>query len=360
MKNERQNLLDILYTKKYINDQTLELLKQESLHKKSIPSYIQAKVAIGGLWIATVTLSFLEFTGIIDFSDKVDLFVCGCVFIIAAFVLQFLNIKNENESIQKQFLKQYALGSMMLGKVLVLLSSAFYFDSTWGVTFSLGLLLLMTYFTFNNTIDRLFTAACFLLSIYFNIIFTDTFKDTKEYISNGVFFLELVIVCFLWLQGNITQRYMPIANACMGALEVHVIGATLFITFKMQPLFNHYNYTMVINSLLACTLVYLISHLCMRSKTMDIRDYIASLVGIISLSVFTAPGILFCIFLLILSYAKHEHKFTINGITLLPIFLAFYYYNLETTLFHKSGILIGSGVILLFGWYYLKLRKLVD
>jgi len=44
------------------------------------------------------------------------------------------------------------------------------------------------------------------------------------------------------------------------------------------------------------------------------------------------------------------------GGVFLAIFLFFYYYNLSLTLAYKSAILVGSGVILLLGSWYIKSR----
>ena len=60
----------------------------------------------------------------------------------------------------------------------------------------------------------------------------------------------------------------------------------------------------------------------------------------------------------VLGYAKHEKLLLLMGIFLMPMFLLLYYYNLDISLMTKSGILIGSGLILLAGRAYLVMKKL--
>jgi uncharacterized membrane protein len=61
---------------------------------------------------------------------------------------------------------------------------------------------------------------------------------------------------------------------------------------------------------------------------------------------------------MIFGYARHDRLLLVAGGLLLPIFLTFYYYNLDLTLMLKSGILIGSGLLLLAGRAYMHYRGL--
>ena len=79
-------------------------------------------------------------------------------------------------------------------------------------------------------------------------------------------------------------------------------------------------------------------------------------IGALLLGIISAPSILFAIALMVLGYAKHEKKLTIIGGLLMPVFLFYYYYNLEVSLLVKSLILIGSGMVLLVGSFYMQYK----
>ena len=81
------------------------------------------------------------------------------------------------------------------------------------------------------------------------------------------------------------------------------------------------------------------------------------MIAILILGSISAAGVLFALALFILGYAKHMRFFLILGALFLPIYLLFYYYNLDVTLLYKSLILILSGILLLLSRSYLKFRK---
>lgn len=60
-----------------------------------------------------------------------------------------------------------------------------------------------------------------------------------------------------------------------------------------------------------------------------------------------APGIMAALFLIVLGYAAQHGPLVVAGLLALPAFVFKYYYNLELDFVAKSGVLAGSGVILL-------------
>lgn len=61
----------------------------------------------------------------------------------------------------------------------------------------------------------------------------------------------------------------------------------------------------------------------------------------------SAPGILAALFLIVLGYAAQHWQLALVGLVALPAFVFKYYYNLELDFMTKSGVLAGSGVLLL-------------
>lgn len=77
----------------------------------------------------------------------------------------------------------------------------------------------------------------------------------------------------------------------------------------------------------------------------------AGLLGLLS-----APGILAAIGVTILGHLERDYILRTLGLVFLPVYLVAFYYNLDTSLLAKSGILIASGAILWGARWHLRER----
>ena len=79
-----------------------------------------------------------------------------------------------------------------------------------------------------------------------------------------------------------------------------------------------------------------------------VHPQILMLFGLLLVLAFlSSPGLLFAIALLILGYGLRDPILGGLGLIGLPCFLIYFYYSLEVTLLHKSGILLASGIVCL-------------
>ncbi|MHC4505097.1 MAG: DUF4401 domain-containing protein, partial [Planctomycetota bacterium] len=67
-------------------------------------------------------------------------------------------------------------------------------------------------------------------------------------------------------------------------------------------------------------------------------------------------GMLAALGLVALGYARDDRTLTALGLVFMPVFIVGYYYSLNTTLIMKSGVLFGSGAVLLVARAYLGTR----
>jgi len=74
------------------------------------------------------------------------------------------------------------------------------------------------------------------------------------------------------------------------------------------------------------------------------------------LGLFSAPGILAAIGVTVLGHLERDFILRSLGLVFLPVYLVLFYFNLDTTLLVKSGILIASGAILWGARWYLRER----
>ena len=99
--------------------------------------------------------------------------------------------------------------------------------------------------------------------------------------------------------------------------------------------------------LLAAGLIYLYLHLAGNWKRISESWLILAIVSTILLSIFTTPGVLVAVGLLVIGYAFGNHILTALSYLFLVCFLVVFYYALNMDLAHKSWVIAGSGVILL-------------
>jgi uncharacterized membrane protein len=82
-----------------------------------------------------------------------------------------------------------------------------------------------------------------------------------------------------------------------------------------------------------------------------LRPFIALWIGLAvalaAIACLGLAGVLLGLFFLLLGFSVQSRALLCLGLIVLPVFLADYYYNLQIDLLAKSGLLIGSGVVLL-------------
>ncbi len=98
---------------------------------------------------------------------------------------------------------------------------------------------------------------------------------------------------------------------------------------------------------LAAGLIYLYFHLAGGWRILRDPLLILAVVATVLLGIFTTPGILVAIGLLIIGYAFDDRILTGFSFLFLVCFLAVFYYALNMDLAHKSWVIAGSGVLLL-------------
>ncbi len=74
---------------------------------------------------------------------------------------------------------------------------------------------------------------------------------------------------------------------------------------------------------------------------------LAVVLAVILLGLFTTPGILVAIGLLVIGFADQDRLVSAIAFVFLPVFLVFYYYTLHVDLAYKSAVVTASGILLL-------------
>lgn len=324
-------------------------LQQEN----ELPLHLKVLVGLGAFIASICFIGFLYEAHIIDIRRETGMAIWGLIFIVSAIGLQKLDA-NDN-TIKHSIITQSSFTSMVVGKTLFVVSLSEMTNSGWGATLALAIVTAITYHTYRMSLDRILSALAVLVSIQVNILWDQNVAVSREVLLNGFFLFQLVCAAILLTHGKISRDYFPLSYSFFFSLCASVLFLASHAEFGywgqkelIQPTF--------INIVLTGGLIALFGWIANGIEKLKSEPLLLASVGAVLLGVISAPGILFAIGAMILGYAKHDRPLIITGALLMPVFIFLYYYNLDISLLYKSGILFGSGAVLLAGRFYLRYR----
>lgn len=348
------NLLEQLSSKGFVIDEEFSDFVINQHQKKELPLYLRALVGISAFIASLCFIGFLRVTYIISFQHKEGLIIWGLIFIASAIGLQ--RVAGHNNTVKHSFLIQASFASMVIGKTLFLFGIDNILDFRWGITLGLLIVTGITYHIYRMSIDRFLSSFAVLFSILVNIFWDRDGSGSRELILNGFFLFQFAGAAILLVYSKIKCDYIPLSYAftfSLCASILFLISYTEFDYWGHKELIN----PAFINIMLTFGLITLFGWTAGGIEKLKTAPLLLASICTVLLGFISVPGILLTIVLMVLGYAKHDELLIITGALFLPIFLFLYYYNLDVSLLKKSGILIGSGVLLLVGRFYLQ-RKI--
>ena len=356
------NLLEQLESRNFTNNEEVAdfVIGQQ---ERTRPFNLGALADIGILLVASPFFTIMPF-----FIAEKGLIICGLIFIAGAVGLQeairLQRVAGHNDAVKHVFYRQSSLALIATGKYLFTYGIAQMLDSNWAGAWALLIITGITYPFYRIGIERFLSSFAVLLFILVNILFNTDVSETKEtaeLLLNGFFLLQFACAAILLTHGKIKRDYIPLCYAFVCSLCISVlifVGIlTSYATFSLSVVFD----STFINIVLTGGLIALFGWAAGGMEKLKSEPLVMASIGAVLLGLLSAPGILLAIGLTVLGYAKHERHLMHMGILLIPFFLFFYYYNLyfnlDISLTQRSGILIGSGIVLLAGSLYLKYRR---
>lgn len=211
----------------------------------------------------------------------------------------------------------------------------------------------LTYPFFCQEIDR-FLSPLFSLIFLFIAIITDIKTPVlRDILLILLMTIELVALITLFFHKKTTYLFIPLAYAIAIALLVQ----SLFSHVAGISYFGYVHNLKTVNALIAgialLAVIYLINR---EKKVLTLEQSLLIAIAVASLICLNVFEILLSIFVLTLGYARREAPFLWLGLTFLPLFIVMYYYEVEMTLLSKSLSLMGTGLILLAGKFYMDHR----
>lgn len=318
--------------------------------ERELPLYLRALVGVGAFLASVFFIGSLTAAGIIDFHHAAGAVTWGLVFIAAAIGLQ--RVAGNGNTVKHSFCIQSSFACMAIGKVSFVGGISQIIDSGWGVTLALLIVTAITYHIYRMSIDRFLSAFAVLFSVLVNIVWDWHRGDAQGLLLNVFFLGQFAGAAVLLTHGRIKRDYIPLSYAFTFSLCANVLFFAMQEKFSIggpqemiSPAF--------VNLVLACGLVALFGWTAGGMEKLKCAPLVLASIGAVLLGFISAPGILLTIGLMVLGYAKHEKLLIIAGALLMPLFIYLYYSNLDISLMQKSGVLVGSGAVLLAGRLYL-------
>lgn len=296
------------------------------------PIYLQILFGIGAWFAAVCLLVSIVISGML--ADGSGAIGCGIVFLVAAIII--------SRSSKVTFLIQLSLAMGFAGHALVLFGAIEAFDGLEipTILISHAVICAVVYPLFPNSIYR-FLAPTVLALLAIGWIFEEEMFSLVHVLVAA----ETLLAGVLLLRKKRPPWLVPLVYSAAAMLPATLLFLSLtqmdsWRTDFHEPLWPS-------NILLAGGLIYLYLHLAGGPKRIGEPWLILAIVSTILLGIFTTPGILVAIGLLIAGYAFGDRILTAMSYVFLPYFLVVFYYVLDVDLAYKSWILAGSGAGLL-------------
>lgn len=331
---------------------------QAQQQEKELPLYLRILVGIGALIAAPCFIEFLRFSKIIRFNSEAGLIFWGLIFVGGALFLARTS-GDKDSTVKHSFFIQSSFCAMGVGKILFVMGFATMFGrhGNWGVTLGTFLITAATYHVYRMSIDRFLSTLAIFTSLFVNILSDRYVGTSTAIILNLSFFIQVILAAVLLTHNRVKRDYIPLAYATAFSLCIVVIF------FAVESKIGHwknpqpYSLTFV-NAILTMSLVALIGWASGNLEKLKTEPLMLASLGSVLLGIISVPGLILSICLIVLGYAKHEKLLLLMGIVLMPVFIFLYSYNLDISLMAKSGVLVGSGIILLAGRGYMATKKL--
>ena len=243
------------------------------------------------------------------------------------------------------FFDQLSLALVFAGNGLVVfgVTSAFRAPEISDLVVTHAIVCAVVYVLFPNSIYRFVapTALAALLTVW--IIYEKVFV-----FLHALIVAETILAGVLLLMKKRSETLTPLVYSAAAMLPATLLFMHLTqidpwgIDFRIPsiPLWPS-------SVALAAGLIYLYFHLAGGWKLFREPLLILAVLSTLLLGIFTTPGILVAIGLLIVGYSLDDHILTGFSYLFLICFLVVFYYALDVDLAHKSWVIAGSGVLLL-------------
>jgi hypothetical protein len=295
------------------------------------PLYLRLLVGTGAWFSAAFLIFFLGLSGIIDNGTRA--IIVGVILLVAAATLVHLS--------KAAFLQQLSLALAFAGNILVALGplEAFSLSALTAVLLAHTAVCTVMYPLYPSSTYR------FLAPTALAAIATGWIIDQKVFVLIHLLIAgEMLLAGFLLLRQKHPPLLLPLTYAATAMLP----ATLLFMNLTQMHLWRtNFNEPLWPSSLLLTAGLLILFLRLARKKHLADPWMLLAFTATVLLGIFTTPGILVAIALLILGHALGDRILTMFALLFFSCFLVVFYYALNIDLAYKSYVVAGSGLLLL-------------
>jgi len=326
-------LLDRLRDEQVIDETQLSGALDHLEHEPApIPWYIHAISGLGGFLAGALLLSFMACTGVI--SSGVGNIAVGLVLVVVT-----LGVRRLMDD-QSSLFQQATLSINLLGQGLVLSGVGMLSDEPAAVATFYLFFAPLVYWLDRDMALRFVVSAGWFWAL--NWIVAGELRST--YVNHVLYGLVVGVVSFILsdrgLPHRINRELRPFAYAGVKTLIAFSMAATLTPRELMLS-------ELVTRVITVVPLGILLGVAVLEADDESKMPATWSAGAAVILGVVSNTGIITSILMLVIGFWRARRPLVVVGALTLVGFVIHYYYDLETTLLIKSGVLLGSGTALL-------------
>ncbi len=307
---------------------------KDTAHEVRMPWYLQPFIFLGALLGAGMIT--LGIAGTLEWRFKsTQMLVLGGVYLAAALALHRTRVND--------FTDHLGLALSIGGHVFVIagvidLSERGHLEMT---AFATAVALSVALYGFYRDFLHRFLS-CLLVFVIAKFAFP---AEELHDALHGFVAASVVVCSVVLLRDRQLPQWRPLAYACGCGLPVILLPLSeRGLWFEDPELPHRWISSIVLGLGTLWALRFAAPRL--RVKTSRAAQALAFLL-VAGLCALAAPGISAGLFLLVLGYGTYHWQLVTVGLVTLPMFVFKYYYNLDLDFMTKSGVLAGSGVLLL-------------
>jgi hypothetical protein len=298
----------------------------------AMPWYLHGIVAIGA-WLAAIFLTAfcLAAFGELLWKSSGGAIVTGLLVIAAVTIAR--------RAAASVFWAQVCLAFSVAGHALVFIGiSNLTAHELPAITAAACVLAGILYVPFRDPLHR-------FLSTLTALVFTTLWIHDGQLppLAHASVMLHVLIVAFAFVRVGTPARFRPLGYAAAFSL-LHLVSPLAGV-WRTDVVASHSWPAKVLLGLSLIALSIWAAGAVRDRQSQPVQ--LAAIAGLAALAACTSPGVLVALGLLLLGFSLQDRPLLALGLVALPVFLFEFYYDLEMTLLHKSGLLVGSGVLLL-------------
>ncbi len=333
-----------------IDSQVPDFIIEYCQKNKEFTTYSKIFVSIGSFIVSlfVIILTML----VIRPENDVGFIFLGVLSTILALSMQ--RSEPYEDEIKNLAIRQFSLTLMIAGKVFFVFGFSGMIDSAWVITLGLLIITLLTYPIYKVSIDRFLSSLAVLVYIINTIFYLDH-PISGELLFNLFFLTQFISIFIMLVYKNLNPNLYPLLYALILFLYKIMFGQILpgyFGIITIEPFIELFFINIVLTLGLIASIIWLAGDI----NNLKQEKFIISILGAILLGLISAPSLLLTTTLMILAYAGHDRLLEILSIISVAIFISIYYYDLNFSLLYKSGVLVGSGIVLIIGKLFVSYR----